>query len=844
MSGLPGLDELGKATQGLRDGIAEGVQSVAHGAAEGLDAIGAHSWADRADSAGSWTADQLEAHISELGLDESDDPVLLLHGDVSRIRETAAHLKKFSAAFERTGQSLRRMDAHGWRGEAGDRFREKVSTHPKRWLTAADAFEDAASAMISFAHTVEWARGQAREAAARYRVAQDRTDVAREHYNAQVDAYNTDLWRHQVSLVSPGGSADPPPQKPGDFHDPGAEERAAAEHLLKTARDQRNSDGDTLAAALDRARSLAPPPPQGIERLKREFSNTVENRLIGGEHLIGGAIKAGASAVMLLRTVYPMDPYNMNHPGQYIANVTAVGTGLLHSVNHPTELVKGVVGDGWSTDRNQALGAFATNFIPVGGAAKVGASTVAHAAENTVARDAAHAAENTLARDAAHAGSTAAAHTGTPAAADAIKDMSPNAAQMYEGFGGGVDNNLTGIEHNIDAAAPDAAQGVPQGEVQHLQHTAESATGGLDNISTEIDDLHVSQPDSPAAVDHAVQEPAASSPAAVGHEPATSSQASSGQAVQEPTASSQVSSGQAVREPGPPGPVKWTAPSTKESGLLPEAGSASSSRPYRSADANKAFNDFAPRPSPAAEAAGHDLDAIGKKIDDLHVNQPHGVPEHAQGFDAHASSRTADAPDIGRSRDASSDVRDFTNGEAYEYGARHWRDFVNELTDEQFGALHGYSLNQWQDINRWLRGLDEGTPKIESAVQHMDEALMKSRIPDSVRVHRGTGIDHWLKELNINDPQLLRGRTLRDDGYFSTSLGGKPGIEDKPVWLHLEVPEGHPGIWMDHVGGERKEITANPTERELLLPRGTNFEVERVRDGIDGKVHIYGKVLQ
>ena len=147
--GLPGLDGLGKATQGLRDGIADGVQYVAHGAAEGLDAVGAHDLAHKADGAGSWVADHLGAGTSELELDESDDPTQLLHGDASRIRETAVHLLKFSAAFERTGQALRKMDAQDWRGEAADRFREKVSTHPKRWLKAADAFEDAASAMTA-----------------------------------------------------------------------------------------------------------------------------------------------------------------------------------------------------------------------------------------------------------------------------------------------------------------------------------------------------------------------------------------------------------------------------------------------------------------------------------------------------------------------------------------------------------------------------------------------------------------------------------------------------------------------------------------------------------------------
>ncbi|MGW2721533.1 putative T7SS-secreted protein [Streptomyces sp. NPDC001492] len=794
--GLPGLDGLGKATQGLRDGIADGVQYVTHGASEGLDAVGAHDLAKKADGAGSWVADHLGANTSELELDESDDPDQLLHGDASRIRETAVHLLKFSAAFERTGQSLRKMDAHDWRGEAADRFREKVSTHPKRWLKAADAFEKAASAMVSYAETVAWARGQAREAVAKYKAAQTRTDAAREHYNAQVDAYSNALWQ-QNSWTGTRGNTDQLPPKPGDFQDPGADERAAAEHLLKHARHQRDSDADTLAAALESAYSQAPPAPQGTDLLKREVSNTLKNTIVGTEHRLGGVVKAGTSVLRLARTVNPTDPYNISHPGQYVANLAAVGTGLVHSVNHPTELVKGFVGDGWSTDRNQALGALATNFIPVGGAAKVGASTAAHTAENSLA----HAAENTLARDAAH--------TGTTAAADASKGMSANAAKTFEDFGGGLDNTLSGIEHNIDAAAPDAAQGVSHSEVPQLQHAAESATGDLDKIGAQIDELHVNHPDSPTAAAH------------------------------EPTAPSQAASGHATPETGP---VKWTAPPTGKTAPPPEAELAPPSGPYESANANKAFDDFAPKPSPAAEAAGHDLDAIGKKIDELHVNQPHDAPEYAHGSDTHESSGTVDA-DSGRGLGASSDVRHLTNDEAFEYGSKNWSEFVNKLPDEQYAALREYSTHKYDEINGWLRGQREKTPELESIAQHMDEALAKSHIPESLMVRRGTEIQHWLDQFDADNAKQLVGRTLSDKGYFSTSIGETPAFGHKPVWLHLEVPEGHPGIWMDQVDGARNMITANPKERELLLPQGTQFEVTHVTRE-SGKIHIHGKVLE
>lgn len=76
----------------------------------------------------------------------------------------------------------------------------------------------------------------------------------------------------------------------------------------------------------------------------------------------------------------------------------------MHTANHPTELVKGLVGEGWSTDRNQAMGAFATNFIGGGGAAgKIGARSVAHSVEGAVAKDTAKTVGQSVAEDAAGA---------------------------------------------------------------------------------------------------------------------------------------------------------------------------------------------------------------------------------------------------------------------------------------------------------------------------------------------------------------------------------------------------------------------------------------------------------
>ncbi|WP_411139025.1 putative T7SS-secreted protein [Streptomyces sp. C10] len=388
------FDDLDRATQSARDTFADGVQTLAHGTAKLLDEAGAHDWADKADAAGSWAANELGAQTRELELNETDDPALLLHGDASSIRKSAGKLKKLGAAFERTGSALRKMDPSDWHGQAADRFREKVQTHPKRWLTAADSFEDAAAALDHYADTVEWAGKQAREAVERWKQAQKQTAAAVEQYKRKVDNYNQQA----------NAAGHQPPQEPGPFHDPGDEGRKSAEHLLKTARSQRDSAGTQLAVKLARGTCRAPAEPQGLDRLKREAGNMVKNQLVGAEHQLGGIIKTGTSLLRLVRTVNPQDPYNLTHPADYATNLTSVAGGLIHTANHPTELVKGVIGEGWSTDRNQAIGAFATNFIGGGGAvSKVGAKAVAHGMESTAAKDVAKTAAKDSAGVAGHA---------------------------------------------------------------------------------------------------------------------------------------------------------------------------------------------------------------------------------------------------------------------------------------------------------------------------------------------------------------------------------------------------------------------------------------------------------
>ena len=64
-----------------------------------------------------------------------------------------------------------------------------------------------------------------------------------------------------------------------------------------------------------------------------------------------------------VRSVAPIDPYNVTHPAQYLAGLSSTAAGLVHNLDHPMDLVKGLVGSQWGTDPGEALGRLVPNLL-------------------------------------------------------------------------------------------------------------------------------------------------------------------------------------------------------------------------------------------------------------------------------------------------------------------------------------------------------------------------------------------------------------------------------------------------------------------------------------------------
>jgi hypothetical protein len=355
-------DLVGEVWDAGKKATGEVIDSAAHVVGSGLDAVGLDGAAHAVDQWGDRTADSLGADIAELELGQSEDPKQLIHGDAAAIRQSVGHLRKFHAAFDSTGSGLSRLDSEHWQGKAAEAFRAKFAPHPKQWLTASAACEKAAGALETYAHTVEWAQGRAKECIDRYRKASDAYDSAKNAYNKQVDTYNAQVKSYNQA-VSAGRDAGTAPVKPGQFQgDSHLTQMNLAEMYLHQARVQRDSAAKTAGEALRAATATAPAEPGFATRLLDDASDLATGAQVGADHFTGGLVKGGADLLKFARGLNPEDPYNLTHPAMYLDHINTTVAGMLHASNHPTELVSALAGSGWGSDPAEAFGKLVTNL--------------------------------------------------------------------------------------------------------------------------------------------------------------------------------------------------------------------------------------------------------------------------------------------------------------------------------------------------------------------------------------------------------------------------------------------------------------------------------------------------
>ncbi|MFJ7987632.1 putative T7SS-secreted protein [Streptomyces sp. NPDC096351] len=350
-----GIDKIGDGIDKGKEIVGEGVDYVTDKAGQGLDKIGAHDIADSVEDWGDETASSLGASVGEKQLGQTEEADELIHGKPEKIAEAVKNLRDFQKAFDLVGSGMRKLDSGHWKGEAADAFREKFSTLPTDWLHAADAMENAAKALETYSRAVVGAQGKAREAMALYKEGEQDSKAAVDSYNKKVDAYNA------------ARTGDDPLPDPGAFSDPGKAKRQRAKEILNDARKARNEAGDTAKAAVAAALAHAPKEPTGRERAKLELMDYSLGQSIELAHFGGGVVKGTAGLLNFVRSVNPVDPYNLTHPADYYKGVNTTLAGLVSTAANPDRALKNAW-DAAKGDPSEFLGRLAPELLGTKGA--------------------------------------------------------------------------------------------------------------------------------------------------------------------------------------------------------------------------------------------------------------------------------------------------------------------------------------------------------------------------------------------------------------------------------------------------------------------------------------------
>lgn len=138
-------------------------------------------------------------------------------------------------------------------------------------------------------------------------------------------------------------------------------------------------------------------------------------------------------------------------------------------------------------------------------------------------------------------------------------------------------------------------------------------------------------------------------------------------------------------------------------------------------------------------------------------------------------------------------------------------------------ALKKYTGEYYQELNSALRG------KTAPTVQNLKDAVNMQKsmrpLPQDMVLHRGLSAVPGILPGDINEYKALIGKEFVDNGFTSSSVGGKAAFGGK-IRLSIEAPKGTPAAWVAPVSGH--------SEREMLLASGSKFRILEATMAPDG----------
>jgi len=156
------------------------------------------------------------------------------------------------------------------------------------------------------------------------------------------------------------------------------------------------------------------------------------------------------------------------------------------------------------------------------------------------------------------------------------------------------------------------------------------------------------------------------------------------------------------------------------------------------------------------------------------------------------------------------------------------------LLAPQKSALSTYTGSAYREINGGLRK-DSLDPFHKSTVRELDAAMAQSALPENTILYRGMEMNSHLRD------NIKPGSTFNDPGYTSTSFDQSNSDSfsggDNSAVMRIKAQKGQKGLAV-------QSISTYPHEREVLLPRGTNYKITNVtRDPETGRTFIDAEIL-
>ncbi len=151
----------------------------------------------------------------------------------------------------------------------------------------------------------------------------------------------------------------------------------------------------------------------------------------------------------------------------------------------------------------------------------------------------------------------------------------------------------------------------------------------------------------------------------------------------------------------------------------------------------------------------------------------------------------------------------------------------------ELDALRAYGGSGHAAINGMLRGQRPADAQIKELVRQIDEAMLRTSLPEPVTLYRGTELDALLDR-----PDLLVGRRSTDLGFMSTSIGAGPAWGDTPLQMEIIAPRGTRAVFMQPLQSAEGLIE----EREVLLDRNQDFVILEAFFR-DGRWHVKIEIL-